>query len=254
MNMFWMASISYLELPITLCLSVWYYDLFRVHFLKPCVILYLAKECFCMSMCLHRYFAHKAFKCNRLVQFVLALLGCLASQGAPLWWASKHRRHHKYCDTVNDPHSPQAFHKMYAWMGWIYTEGPLGKGIEFEYIKDLCVPELYALEMIPWAPVYLIHSLVFTRFGLGAMIFVSMWSSILCQLLTLYFNVAFHSEAQDKTQTCQASDIPYDVLSNIFGEAYHKHHHKYPSLRKRPGLDIPYWTCIKPMLLCGVFY
>tara|TARA_B110000008_G_C16965900_1_gene561987 strand:+ start:2755 stop:3222 length:468 start_codon:yes stop_codon:yes gene_type:complete len=155
---------------------------------------------------------------------------------------------------MKDPHSPQVFCNIYAWIGWIYVEGPMGKGIEYEYISDLCQPEMYILEIVPWFPVYLVHFLWYYNYGIATMVFVSMWSSILCQLLTLYFNVAFHKHETDHTQNCQASDIPYDILSNIFGEAYHKHHHKYPGLKKRPGLDIPYWTFIKPMTVCGFFY
>ena len=37
-------------------------------------------------------------------------------QGPPLWWASKHRRHHGHCDTKDDPHSPVAHGKLYAWL------------------------------------------------------------------------------------------------------------------------------------------
>ena len=33
-----------------------------------------------MSTCLHRYFSHKGFKCGRVTQFGLYILGCLASQ------------------------------------------------------------------------------------------------------------------------------------------------------------------------------
>ena len=33
-----------------------------------------------MSVCLHRYFSHKGFKCGRVTQFALYIGGCLASQ------------------------------------------------------------------------------------------------------------------------------------------------------------------------------
>ena len=59
----------------------------------------------CMSVCLHRYFAHQAFKTSRPMQCLVAIGGCHAWQGNPLWWASKHRRHHKHCDGPEDPHS-----------------------------------------------------------------------------------------------------------------------------------------------------
>ena len=246
------ASISYLEIPLTLWLSYYNAHLFSFRMLLPCILLYVMKECYSMSVCLHRYFSHRAFKCNRSVQFCLSFLGCLASQGSPLWWASKHRRHHKHCDTPRDPHSPHAYTKMYAWIGWIYTEGPCGSGTDFEYIKDFDeYPELYLFEIVPWAPVSLIHYLFYRCYGFSVMLYVSMWSSILCQLLTLYFNVISHSAIND--ERCKAVDNPGDILSNIYGESYHKHHHKHPRLAKRPGIDIPYWTFILPMLYLNLF-
>ena len=79
----------------------------------------------------HRYFSHAAFKTSRTWRFVLAcvtLLGCAFSlppfrgffedfkgdsrcltdfrlffvansmQFGPIWWSSKHRLHHKFCE------------------------------------------------------------------------------------------------------------------------------------------------------------
>ena len=54
----------------------------------------------------HRYFSHRAYKANRAVQFLLALLAAQGGQRGSLWWASKHRDHHKYAETPRDPHSP----------------------------------------------------------------------------------------------------------------------------------------------------
>ena len=49
----------------------------------------------CMSVCMHRYASHAAFKCGRYMNIGLCILGCAANQGGPLWWASQHRCHHK---------------------------------------------------------------------------------------------------------------------------------------------------------------
>ena len=94
---------------------------------------YMLKEIVGMSACLHRYFAHRGFTCNRFVQFLLYLGGSLASQGSPIWWASMHRRHHAACDTDDDPHSPVVKGFMMAWLGWVYVpgnEGALGAGTD----------------------------------------------------------------------------------------------------------------------------
>ena len=240
-------SIGLIELPICIYLSIRFWDEFKVGMMIPMFLLYIWKECIPMSVCLHRYFSHKSFKCSRKVQFLLYLTACLASQKGPLWWASKHRRHHKYCDTKEDPHSPIAHSKMYAWLGWVYLPGKEQK-IDAEYIKDLTkYRELVVMEYFYWIPVVIVHGGFWRYVGIGEAIFISMWSSVSCQLLTLYFNVLFHSKRIDSCK-CNASDIPFDILSNIFGEAYHKIHHEKPSQLKRNGIDLPYYLFLSPLL------
>ena len=192
-----------------------------------------------------------------------------SSQGAPLWWASKHRRHHAHCDTKADPHSPVAFSKLYAWMGWVYSsagEGPFGSGHDQEYMQDhLAFPELAFMENFYWVPVFAVHAGFYAALGPAWAVYCSMMSGILCQCLTLYFNVMFHSHPEPTTEaertkfanangTCRAVDLPLDPLANTFGEAYHGWHHKHPLAYKRPGLDLPYWTLIKPALALGIFW
>lgn len=53
---------------------------------------------------------------------------------------------------------------------------------------------------------------------------------------------------------CRAVDLPLDPLANSFGEAYHGWHHKHPLAYKRPGLDLPYWTFIKPAIAVGLLW
>eukprot|EP00798_Chlamydomonas_sp_ICE-L_P032117 gene32117-16635_t len=55
-----------------------------------------------MSVCLHRYFSHQAFKTTRAFQFVLGVVACFGFQNGPLWWAGKHNRHHRTCDTAEE--------------------------------------------------------------------------------------------------------------------------------------------------------
>jgi hypothetical protein len=73
----------------------------------------------CMSAVLHRWAAHAAFSCSYPMAVVLSLLGCLATQGGPVWWGSKHRVHHAHCDRPRDPHSPRLLGLIgaFAWFG-----------------------------------------------------------------------------------------------------------------------------------------
>ena len=55
----------------------------------------------------HRYFAHRTYKTSRAFQLVLAIGGGTTVQKGPLWWAGHHRIHHRFTDTVDDPHTPR---------------------------------------------------------------------------------------------------------------------------------------------------
>ncbi len=66
----------------------------------------------------HRYFAHRAFRAGRIMQFMMAFVSCMAGQRGPLWWAANHYIHHRNADTKEDPHSPVAHSFWTAQSGW----------------------------------------------------------------------------------------------------------------------------------------
>ncbi|MEP7063078.1 MAG: acyl-CoA desaturase [Betaproteobacteria bacterium] len=66
----------------------------------------------------HRYFSHRSYKTSRIFQFVLALVAAQSGQRGSLWWASKHRDHHKYTETDRDPHSPVSHSFFEAYITW----------------------------------------------------------------------------------------------------------------------------------------
>ncbi|WP_397422859.1 acyl-CoA desaturase [Phenylobacterium sp.] len=74
----------------------------------------------------HRYFAHRSFKTGRTLQVMFVVLGSTALQGSLLYWVSTHRRHHRFSDTADDPHSPHFARKVPAsgWRGFFH--GHLG--------------------------------------------------------------------------------------------------------------------------------
>ena len=117
-SIYMISIFGWVESVKIIFLSYFLWNQFSVWLLIPMFLYYLWKECVCMSVCLHRYFSHKGFHVHRFTQFIMGIMSCLALQGPPIWWASKHRRHHKHCDTIKDPHSPIAFSKLYAWVGW----------------------------------------------------------------------------------------------------------------------------------------
>ena len=85
----------------------------------------------------HRYFAHRSFRTYPWFELVLGLIGCLAYQSGPIWWASKHRRHHQHADTAEDLHSPSKS-IWHAHIGWLWDKG--AADIDWHYVRDLRRP------------------------------------------------------------------------------------------------------------------
>lgn len=68
---------------------------------------------------IHRYFSHNSFKTTKFKEKVLRLFAFMAGQGPIISWATVHRIHHKYADTINDPHSPLFQPKWKIFLGLI---------------------------------------------------------------------------------------------------------------------------------------
>ena len=243
-------AFAYLPSPI-------WYDFvvgFSVHYVLTC---------FCMSVILHRYFSHAAYKASRPVSFVLGVLGCLAYQYGPMWWSSKHRRHHKECDKNDDPHSWAKYGLGYAWLGW--TMHPAEQHIDVKYVHRYfkvgesnsgpLKPELALVDRLFFLPTYLMHA--FLLFGVGVPLHTVVYRytvpSCLCSIATLWFNCKFHPPSKEMENICNSIDLLYDPLAALHGEAYHKDHHSHPRRAKRPGPDLGYFLAILPLQILGIF-
>ena len=114
----------------------------------------------------HRLLAHSSYNASRPVRFLLAFLGSCATQGAPLWWASHHRRHHRYSEREGDVHSPVQRGFWYAHMGWMWDAVCFSGN--YTNIKDLHrYPELVILQK---GYVFVIFGQAVFLFGLGALL------------------------------------------------------------------------------------
>lgn len=94
----------------------------------------------------HRLFTHRSFEAPRVVRVTLAILGSMAFQGPVIWWAATHRRHHRFSDTKDDPHSPhlhgggaKGFFKglFHAHLGWLFVPSSTRSPGRDRYAKDL---------------------------------------------------------------------------------------------------------------------
>jgi len=224
----------------------------------------------CMSVCLHRYAAHNAFHCGPITNVVMCAIGCLANQGGPIWWASQHRCHHKFCDVPRDPHSPLIDGTEKAF-GFFHHNEPVVEEFVPMHLESTL---LRIMDTWSWLLVGAEYIACYHLFG-NEGLFVAFTSSWLCQAVTCWFNIVNHPvDHVHDTSKCKAYDgiisvaetgcpyyLPFYVLNNLYPlfalfvmEGEHEHHHDHPSLAKRTSYDPAYWGFLKPLELMGLVW
>ena len=211
-----------------------------------------------MSATLHRYFSHNSYKTSRLFQFILSIFSTLAYQGGPIWWASKHRRHHKHCDDPYDPHSVVQTNFFYAFIGWTMME--YEQHIDIQFVEKLMkYPELLIVDkywyLFPWT--IWVVSYIYTGMYNTCVFFIA--PMIGCRLVTLLFNVEYHTPNRNSVPgKCLALDTAR-FLGDCVGESAHARHHTHPAEIVRqslgpPYFDIPYYMYLMPLQLLGLIW
>jgi fatty-acid desaturase len=86
----------------------------------------------------HRLLSHRSFKVPVWFEYLLVSGAYLSLEGAPIFWVTTHRLHHRYSDHQGDPHSPKDGF-WHAFLGWMSK--PLVK-ITDEDHRTVC-PDLF---------------------------------------------------------------------------------------------------------------
>jgi stearoyl-CoA desaturase (Delta-9 desaturase) len=198
------------------------------------LVLY-AGRMFFLTAGYHRYFAHRAFRTSRFVQFLLAWGGCTALQRGPLWWAGHHRRHHRYSDRPLDVHSPK---KGLYWSHYGWVLGRRNDATPLEYVRDFgAFPELRWLNTYYFVPGLLLMASVFAAgwlsggtltTGLSALFVGFFLSTVVTYQTTYLVNSSAHIWGTRRFATLDTSRNNFIVALLTHGEGWHNNHHHCP--------------------------
>ena len=176
----------------------------------------------------HRYFAHRAYKVNRFMQFVLAWLGCSALQKGPIWWAAHHRKHHRESDQPDDVHSPIQEGFWWSHIGWILDESSQEAPVEL--VKDLTrYPELRWLDRHYWVPGLVLAVLCWFIGGWSGVVWGFVVSTVFLYHTTFMVNSVCHLLGSRRFETTDYSRNNLFVALLTMGEGWHNNHHYYQS-------------------------
>jgi len=217
----------------------------------------------------HRYFSHRTFRTSRAVQFVFAVLGTMAVQRGPLWWAAHHRHHHAHADEADDSHSPAQHGFWWSHVGWFMNRSNFRT--RSELIQDLMrYPELRFLDRFDIvAPIALAALLFFGGTELadaypqletsGAQLLI--WgffiSTVLLHHVTFTVNSLAHRFGRRRYATSDDSRNNWWIALLTFGEGWHNNHHHFPG-SVRQGfywweIDLTYYV-LRAMAACGLIW
>ncbi|MCH8834385.1 MAG: fatty acid desaturase [Proteobacteria bacterium] len=191
----------------------------------------------------HRLITHRSFRAPKWLEYVLLFCGTLACQ-SPLEWVAKHRMHHHFSDTAEDPHD---INRGFWWahVGWILHKLPCDRSMGL-YVKDIARDPVYRFfdrTMLLWQlalgiVLFLIGGLPFVVWGMFVRL-VAVYHS------TWFVNSATHSFGYRSYDVGDQSTNCWWVALISYGEGWHNNHHEFPR-SARHGLrwwevDMTWW-------------
>jgi len=170
------------------------------------------------SLFCHRGWSHRAWKPGRLLTIYGLFVHTVGMFTTSIGWCAVHRKHHRFEDTAQDPHSPYFIPR---WRVLLY---PRGMTAGPEYVKDLTKDKdhiffykyYYQLNIAWWVVLYLIDPSI-----------LSFWIAYLggYGLKQRSTNTVGHADMVNKGASNRIS-WGYLFLS---GEPWHKNHHDNPT-------------------------
>jgi stearoyl-CoA desaturase (delta-9 desaturase) len=176
----------------------------------------------------HRYFSHRAYSTSRAAQFILAVLAQSTAQRSVLWWAAKHRHHHRHSDTPADVHSPRHKGFLYSHVGWIFSAKH--DTTDLVKIADFaCYPELMWLHRYEVVPAAVLAVLCFLAGGWPGLVVGFFWSTVCVYHATFCINSLAHVWGKKRYVTGDDSRNNWFLATFTMGEGWHNNHHAYQS-------------------------
>ncbi len=209
----------------------------------------------------HRLFTHRSFETSKPIRYILAALGAMAAEGAPIVWAAQHRQHHAFSDTPGDPHSPVLGGKsiktlLFAHYGHIFfqkeTIDPR------RYAPDL-IQEPFLLWMEKWGVVFVVAGFLipgligFACTGTATGVLTAVLWGGLVRLFAITHatgavNSICHVFGRQKFETGDGSRNVWWLTPFTLGESWHNGHHAFPTSARHGfswwELDPSWWAIL----------
>lgn len=217
----------------------------------------------------HRYFAHKAFRTSRFMQFLFAVLGATSVQRGPLWWASHHRHHHAYSDHDEDAHSPVRHGFFWSHLGWFLSNTHFAT--KHERVKDftkfpelmfldrfdVLIPIFFALSIYGFGSLLEAYAPELGTNGLQLLVWGFVISTVVLYHATFSVNSLAHGWGKKRYATKDQSRNNLIIALFTLGEGWHNNHHHFPGSARQGfywwEIDLTFYG-LKALEACGLIW
>jgi stearoyl-CoA desaturase (delta-9 desaturase) len=218
-------------------------------------LLLYAPRMFFVTAGYHRYFSHRSYRTSRAFQFVLALGSVATGQKGVLWWAARHRHHHRHSDRPNDLHTPRAGF-WWSHIGWILS--PESAATDLPAVKDLArYPELRWLERLWLLPPLAVALATYALGGTFALVWGFFVAQVLFSHAAFTINSLAHLIGTRRFATTDDSRNNLVLALLTFGEGWHNNHHHRPGVARQGlrwwELDVTYYV-LRALAALGVVW
>ena len=182
-----------------------------------------------ISIGYHRYFTHKSFMTNKMVEIIMLFFGMICGGRSLMTWAAVHRMHHAHSDTEHDPHSPKF---LGAWS--VILSKWRVNSIPRKFIIDLIKNPRVVFFHKYGKYIHITYAATMLLLGLDFFVIFVLMPFLLAWIGFGILNWATHRSGKP-------ADI---ILLNLIapGEGWHKQHHDHPGRRRLNRYDIAGWT------------
>jgi len=188
---------------------------------------------FGMTMGCHRLWSHRAYVASFPLKIGLAVLCCLSFQGSVKWWALRHRLHHRWTDSDDDPYDATKG-MVFAHCGWIFFKPKYEKMTLIDR-KDLDTDKVVQFQHKFYVPLSLFWGFVFPTalgYSYGDTIGGLIWGGVVTRILIWHATFCLNSFAHmlgEQPFTDETTARGNLILAIVTaGEANHNYHHAFP--------------------------
>lgn len=190
----------------------------------------------CVTLFLHRSQAHRSIEFNPIVNHFMRFWLWLTTGMVTKQWVAIHRKHHRFTDQFNDPHSPRVYGILKVVFGgaFLYANAAKDKDMVEQYgvgtPNDWIESKLYTPH--PWLGItllLLVNLLWFSWWGLVVwgiqMIWIPFWAAGVINGIGHYWGYR-----NGQTSDTSRNILPLGLI--IGGEELHNNHHLNPGSAK----------------------